>query len=154
MGAVSFLKDDRNALYHHVDKKMRVAALLVAVFPITIGIVGIVSPDSLANARLHLMQTAGALYITGPVRVAMGLVLILFSPKSRMPKMLRIVGVIMALQGIVPLFIGVERGRAILEQQERMGTVARLAGALIALATGAFIAFTATPRRVTPSGGI
>jgi hypothetical protein len=72
---VSFLKDDRNALYHHVVKKMRVAALLVAVIPITVGIVGIVSPDSLANARLHLMQTAGALYITGPVRVAMGLVL-------------------------------------------------------------------------------
>ena len=100
------------------------------------------------------MHMAGVLYVTGSIRMAMGLVLILFAPKSRMPKMLRIVGVIMALQGIVPLFIGAERGRAILEQQEKLGTIARLAGALIALATGAFIAFTATPRRARPMGGI
>jgi hypothetical protein len=151
MSATSFLKDDRDS-QHDWDKKIRAAALLVALFPITIGIVGIVSPDSLANARVHLMQMAGVLYVTGSIRIGMGLVLILFAPKSRMPKMLRIVGVIMALQGIVPLFIGTERGRAILEQQERLGIVARGAGALIALATGAFIVFAATPRRISSLG--
>ena len=39
-------------MYHNRDKQMRVAALLIALFPISIGIVGIVSPDSLANARM------------------------------------------------------------------------------------------------------
>jgi hypothetical protein len=100
------------------------------------------------------MDMAGVLYVTGPIRVAMGVVLILFAPKSRMPKMLQIVGGIMALQGIVPLFVGAERGRTILEQQERLGNSARLAGAVVALMTGAFIAFAAAPRRAKPMGGI
>jgi hypothetical protein len=141
-------------MYHNRDKQMRAAALLIALFPITIGLVGIVSPDSLTNARVHVMDTDGALYVTGPIRVAMGVVLILFAPKSRMPKMLRIVGGVMALQGIVPLFIGAERGRAILEQQERLGSSAWRAGAVVALVTGAFIAFAATPRRARSTGGI
>jgi hypothetical protein len=73
-------------IYHNWDKQMRVAASLLTLFPITIGIVGSVSPDSLTTARTYLMGIAGVPYVTGPTRIAMGLVLILFAPKSRMPK--------------------------------------------------------------------
>jgi hypothetical protein len=72
---------------------MRVPALLFAFFPITIGVVGPVSPDSLENARADVMHVARVLYLTGSIRLAMGLVLILFAQRSRMPKMLRILGV-------------------------------------------------------------
>ena len=95
------------------------------------------------------MDTPGILYVTGPIRVALGIVLIVFAPRSRMPKMMRIVGVIMAAQGIVPQFIGHEREQAILEQEAQMGNTALRDGAMVALATGAFIVFAATPRRVT-----
>ena len=57
---------------------MRVAALVVALFAITVGIMGIASPDSLTTARRHLLDRPRILYVTGPIRVAMGLVLILF----------------------------------------------------------------------------
>ena len=79
---------------------MRVAALVVALFAITIGVVGIVAPDVLTTARRHLMDTPSILYVTGAIRVAMGLVLILFASRSRTPKIMRVLGVIMALQGI------------------------------------------------------
>ncbi len=129
---------------------MRVAALVVALFAITIGVVGMVSPDGLTTARRHLLDTPGILYVTGPIRVAMGLVLILFAPRSRTPKILRVLGVIMALQGIVPQFIGVDRARMILEQEAMLGVAALRVGAVVALATGCFIAFVVTPRpRIT-----
>src|SRR5262245_6485866 len=101
---------------------MRVAALVVALFVITIGVVGIVSPDGLTKARWHVLDTPGGLYVTGSIRVAMGLVLILFAARSRTPTILRVLGVIMALQGIVPQFIGIDRGRMILEQETMWGT--------------------------------
>jgi hypothetical protein len=73
-------------MYHHRDKQMQIAAMLVALLPITIGMVGIVSSDSLMNARAHLMHMAGVRYVTGSIRIAMGLVLILVAQNSRIPK--------------------------------------------------------------------
>ncbi len=127
---------------------MRAAAFLVALFAIVIGAVGIVAPDSLTMPRQHLLETPGVvLYVAGPIRVAMGIVLILFAPRSRTPRLLRVVGVIMALQGIVPQFIGIDRERMILEQEVMLGHAALRAGAVVALASGCFIAFVVRPRR-------
>jgi hypothetical protein len=115
---------------------MRVAVLVVALFAITVGAAGIVSPDGLTRARRHIMDTPNVVYVTGPMRVAMGLVLILFAPRSGTPTILRVPGVIMALQGIVLLFIGIDRGPLILEQEETLGIAAQRVGAVVALATG------------------
>jgi hypothetical protein len=95
--------------------------LLVALFPTAVGAVGIVRPDSLTAAPRHLMDTPGVVYVTGPIRIAMAADVILFAPKSRIPRILRVIGVIIALQGIIPLFIEQERGRAILEQEVELG---------------------------------
>jgi hypothetical protein len=62
--------------------------LLVAVF-IVIGIVGIVSPDSLTTVRRQYFATPVRLYTAGALRFAMGLVVILVAPTSRVPKTLR-----------------------------------------------------------------
>ena len=129
---------------------MRIAAFAVALFAVTVGVVGLVSPGDLTAARRHLLDIPGGLYITGSFRLAMGLVLILFATRSRMPKTLRVLGVIMALQGIVPQLIGADRGREILDQQEALlGVAAKRVGAAIALATGCFIAFAVKPRTGT-----
>jgi hypothetical protein len=127
---------------------MRVAALLVALFAIIIGVVRIVSPDGLTAARRYLLDRPGVvLYVAGLIRVAMGLVLIVFAPRSKTPRILRVMGVIMALQGIVPHFIGIDRERMILEQEVMLGHAALRVGAVVALASGCFIAFVVTPRR-------
>jgi hypothetical protein len=128
---------------------MRVAALIVALFAIVIGVVGIVAPDSLTMARQHLLDRPGlVLYVAVPIRIAMGLVLIVFAPRSRTPRILRVLGVIMALQGIVPQFIGIDRERMILDQEVMLGNAALRAGAVVAFVSGCFIAFVVTPRRI------
>jgi hypothetical protein len=129
---------------------MRVAALVVAVFAIIIGVIGIVSPDSLTTARRHLLDGPGVLLHTAAVvRTSMGLVLIVFATRSRTPWILRVMGVIMALQGIAPQLIGIDRERMIFEREVMLGNAVLRAGAVVALASGCFIAFVVTPRRVT-----
>src|SRR6185436_2455026 len=121
---------------------------IVAFFAIGIGVAGIVSPDGLTTARRGLLNMPGVLYVTGSIRVAMGIVLFLFATRSRTPRILRVLGVIMALQGIVPQFIGIDRAHVILEQEVRLGVTALRAGAVVALATGCFIAFAVTRPRI------
>ena len=123
---------------------MKTAALLVALFTIVVGLVGIVSPDSVTTVRRQYFTPAG-LYAAGAVRVAMGLVLILVAPASRAPRTLRALGAMVCMQGLAPQLFGLDRARAILEW-ESMHTAFLRAGAVVALATGGFIAFAVTKR--------
>ena len=126
---------------------MRIAALLFAVVTIVVGIVGIVSPDSLTTVRRQYFATPVRLYTAGAVRVAMGLVLILSAPASRAPKTLRALGAVVCMQGLAAMLFGPERARAILEWEGKQGTALLRVGAAVALASGGFIAFAVTGRR-------
>jgi hypothetical protein len=121
-------------------KEMRVAVLLLALFAMVVGIVGIVSPDSLTKVRRLYFATPVGLYAAGAVRVAMGLMLILAAPDSRGPKTLRALGAVVCLQGIAATLFGLDRARAILEW-EAMHTALLRAGAVVALVTSGLVAF-------------
>lgn len=121
---------------------MRIAALLVALFTIVVGIVGILSPDGGTTLRRLYFATPGRFYTAGAVRVAMGLVLILAAFSSRWPWTLRVLGVVMCLQALSATLLGIERARAIMEWEGMQGNALLRAGAVVALAAGTFIAFT------------
>jgi hypothetical protein len=123
------------------------AALLVALFTIVVGIVGLVSPDSVTTVRRLYFATPVRLYAAGTLRVAMGLVLILVAPTSRAPKTLRALGAVVCMQGLAAMLFGTERARAILEWETMQGTALLRVGATVALASGAFIAFAVTGHR-------
>jgi hypothetical protein len=130
-------------------KEMRIAVLLLALFAMVVGMVGIVSPDSLTTVRRLYFATPVGLYAAGAVRVAMGLVLILAAPHSRGPKTLRALGAVVCLQGLAATLFGLDRARAILEW-EAMHTALLRAGAFAALVTSGFVAFAVAkpPRKV------
>ena len=124
---------------------MRSAALLVALFTIVVGIVGLVSPDSLTTVRRLYFATPVRLYAAGAVRVVMGLVVILCARASRAPRTLRALGAVMCMQGLAAtLFFGPDRARAILEWETMQGTALLRVGAAVALAAGGFVAFAVT----------
>jgi hypothetical protein len=79
---------------------VRSAALLVALFTIAVGILGLASLDSLTTVRRLYFATPVGLYAAAAVRVAMGLVVILAAPASRAPKTLRALGALVCVQGI------------------------------------------------------
>ncbi|HEY3442976.1 MAG TPA: hypothetical protein VGK29_19605 [Paludibaculum sp.] len=118
---------------------MRIAALLVALFVIGVGIGGIVSPDSMMALRRSYYTGVGV-YVAGAVRVAMGLVLVLAASRTHWPRSLRAMGIAMCLQGISANILGLERARVILEWEAVHSGLLR-AGAMVALVTGGFIAF-------------
>jgi uncharacterized membrane protein len=119
---------------------MKYAALLAALFYIVIGIVGLASPETLMAARQHIASTAAGLYAGGVARIVMGLVLILAAPASRTPKILRVLGTVICVQGLAAILSGVDRARAVIEF-EASHTAYLPVGATLALASGGFIAF-------------
>jgi len=62
---------------------VKIAALLVALFAIVVGIAGLVSPDGVTAVRRLYFATPVGLSAAGAVRVAMGVVVVLCASASR-----------------------------------------------------------------------
>ena len=120
--------------------------MLVALFTVGIGLLGLVSPDSLTAARRQYFATPTGLYTAGAVRLAMGLVVILGATASRAPKILRLLGALMCMQGLSAALLGPEHARTVLEWETMRPALLRL-GAIVALACGVFMVFAVTGRR-------
>jgi hypothetical protein len=125
---------------------MRIAALLVALFVMVVGVVGIFLPDSLMMLARYVVTPAG-LYAIAALRIVIGLVLMIVAPVSRVPRTLRVVGAVVLVAGFVTPFFGVERTRAIMDWEFAQGTALIRVAALLALAIGGFIAFAVTSGR-------
>jgi len=122
--------------------------LLIALFTIAVGIVGIAYPDSMTTLRRSYFASPGRLYVAGTIRITMGLVLILAASDTRWPLMLRVFGVMMCLQGLSATLMGAEHARVILEW-ESVHTALLRVGAIVALVTGGLVAFAVTKRTST-----
>ena len=127
-------------------RSTRIAAFLVALFTIVIGIGGLMSPESGTEIRRLYFATPVRLYTAAAVRIAMGLVVILSATDSRAPKTLRALGALMCMQGLSAAVLGPEHARTVLEFEARQGPLLR-AGAAVALAAGGFMAFALTGQR-------
>ena len=125
---------------------MRSSALLVAVFTIVVGMVGLISPDSVTTVRRLYFATPVGLYAAGAVRVAMGLVVFLCAARSRAPKTLRALGAVMCMQALAAALLGPDRARAVLEWETIQGTTVLRVGAAVALSVGCFLAFAVSGR--------
>jgi hypothetical protein len=126
---------------------MRIAALLVALFTIAIGIGGLISPESGTEIRRLYFATPVRLYAAAAVRVAMGLVVILGATASRAPRTLRALGAVMCMQGLSAALLGPDHARAVLEWETSQGPALLRVGAALALAAGGFMAFAVTGQR-------
>ena len=127
---------------------LRIAALLIALVTIAVGMVGIISPDRVITLRRLYYATHGRFYAAGAIRLAMGLVLILTASISRWPRTLRVFGALMCLQAFAANVFGFEHARAIMEWEAMQATALLRVGAAVALAAGGFVAFAVT---MTPS---
>jgi hypothetical protein len=118
---------------------MRIAAFLVAVFTICVGIVGIVSPEYGTMARRGYFATPITLYAAVGLRMVMGLVVILAAPGSRAPNTMRALGAVMCLQALTATVLGPDHARAVMEWETKQGPALLRLGAGVALAAGVFM---------------
>jgi hypothetical protein len=130
---------------------MRIAILSIAVLASAIGLVGLVSPETVMGLRREYMVTDYGMYVVAAFRMALGVLLMRFAPASRAPKFLRVLGAVVCLQALVQAvgatFIDLDRARAILEWEGSHRGLLRV-GALIALAFGGVLIFAVAPTPV------
>ncbi len=120
---------------------MLVGALIAAA-----GLAGVADP-SVPLAFARQLQSTGDLYMVAAIRVLMGAALVWAAPGSRMPRTLRVIGVLMIIGGLVSPFFGVARVQELLSWFSSLGPLLMRAGAGIAAALGIFIAYSARPRK-------
>jgi hypothetical protein len=120
---------------------MRIAAFLVALFSIVVGIVGIVSPEYGTMLRRQYFGSPVTLYPAVALRMVMGLVVILAARTSRAPTIMRTLGGLMCLQALTATMLGPDHARAVMEWETKQGTAMLRIGAAVALAAGGFMAF-------------
>jgi hypothetical protein len=121
-------------------------AIFIGLLIVAFGIVGAVTPGHLLDAVEWFVTPVG-LYVAAALRIVCGTVFLGAAPGARTPTMLRVLGILVLLNGILTLFIGLPRARAIFEWWAVQGpTVTRLWAAL-ALAIGAFVIYTVGPAR-------
>jgi hypothetical protein len=129
---------------------VRLAALAVALFTIAVGVGGLISPETGTDIRRLYFATPSWLYAAAALRIAMGIVVILSATSSRAPKVMRVLGAIMCLQGLSATLLGPDHARAVLEWETNQGAAVLRLGAAVALACGVFMVFATTrlPPRV------
>jgi hypothetical protein len=134
---------------------MKTAALLVALFTIVVGIVGLVSPEYGTLVRRQYFASPATLYPAVALRLIMGLVVILAAGASRAPKIMRVLGGVMCLQALTASVLGPDHAREVMEWETMQGSAVLRIGAAVALAAGGFMLFAVTARRrpFTPETG-
>ena len=105
-----------------------------------------VAPDVLAATVRGFASPVG-LWVAAALRVVLGLALVLAAPASRAPRVLRPLGAVVVVAGILTPFVGVERARAMLAWSSGQGPAFMSALASLALVFGGFIVWAVSPRR-------
>jgi uncharacterized membrane protein YidH (DUF202 family) len=110
----------------------------------TFGAVGILMPSGPVWLARQFV-TPGAFYALAAIRVTFGLILISIAAASRMPKALRVLGVVILIVGVttaLPGVVGVEQARSAIDRWLQQGLTA-----FFILALGSFIVYACAPVR-------
>jgi hypothetical protein len=123
-------------------------AILVGLLIVALGLVGIVAPGVLVTLGLHAVTPVG-LYVVAALRVVIGLVLLGASSASRMPRTLRVCGIVALAAGLTTPFLGVERARVIMNWWLAGAPLVMRLWALLAVAFGSFLIYAVAGRRLS-----
>jgi hypothetical protein len=126
---------------------VKAIAIAVGLIISAIGLIGVVAPLLVLEFGRSLL-TPTALYFVAAFRIGIGVVLVRVAPVSRVPAVLRIVGIFVIIAGVLTLFLGVEHSRAILDWWSNQGPTFMRFCLSLPMALGLFIVYVVTsPRR-------
>ena len=119
-----------------------VMAVMIAAF----GAVGVLAPATFLNFARPLLNPT-ALYVVAAVRIIFGALLLWVAAESRMPKTLRVIGVVLVIAGLVTPLFGVERSEAVLNWWSTQDPLLVRAAAAVLAIFGAFVIYVLTRGR-------
>ncbi len=119
---------------------MALIALGLSLFVAALGAVGMVSPMRLLGVARHFQSPAG-LCAAAALRVVLGVALVFAAPTSRAPGVVRILGIIILVAGVITPLFGVERSRRLLDWWSTRGPAFMRVWAGFALVFGLLLAY-------------
>lgn len=125
---------------------MPIAALSIGLLIVVQGVVGLAVPDVFVGI-VRIFQTPPVLYFAALIRFVFGVVLFVAAPRSRAPLVLRVLGLLISVGGLLTPFIGVSLARVILGWWADPAIVRVWAAA--ALCLGVLIVYVTMPTRRT-----
>jgi len=123
---------------------MRMIALVISGVVILVGAVGVAAPDVILSVGRSVI-TPGGLYAIAALRVVIGLVFLIGAPASRLPRTLRVLGVLVIIAGLATPWFGVARSLAVLDWWASIGPSLRRLEAGVAVALGGFLVYVFRP---------
>ncbi len=123
---------------------MTLVALIICLLTAAVGALGIASPSRLVD-MVRSFQTPMGLYFAAALRVVLGVALFFAAPTSRAPDLIRILGVVIIVIGVLTPFFGLERFRRLLDWWSAQGSAFIRAWAVLALAFGLSLAYAMVP---------
>jgi hypothetical protein len=123
-------------------------ALFIGILIAFQGIVGLIAPGLFVDI-VRIFQTPPVIYLAAVIRFAVGVVLILAAPQSRVPLAVRGMGAMIAIGGAITPFWGIEIAHLILGWWAQGGDMIVRAWAFGSLLIGGFILYAASQVRST-----
>lgn len=93
----------------------------------------------------RLFDSPGGLYALAAIRLVLGAVLFLAGPSSREPEVLRVLGILIGVIGIITPSVGLDRQRRLLSWWSARGLRFQRAWAAVGLAFGLFLVYAVAP---------
>ncbi len=119
---------------------MQLVALGLSVSIAVLSALYFVAPARLLNVT-RWFQTPVGLYAASALRLLLGVALFLVAPSSRAPRVLRILGILIFVAGLVTPFIGVDRSRKLLDWWSARGPGFNRVWAAVSFAFGLFLVY-------------
>ena len=125
---------------------MLLVALLIGVAIIVQAVFGLALPAVFVRV-VGEFQTPPVIYVAAFIRLLFGVVLIVAAPASRLPRSLTVLGVLIALTGVLTPFFGTLYAQMVLRAWAEGGAAVVRIWASLALAVGVFIVYATAPGR-------
>jgi hypothetical protein len=119
-------------------------ALVISLFIAALGALGVASPARLLSV-VRSFQTPAGLYLAAVLRVVLGMALFLAAPVSRAPELIRVLGAVVFVAGLITPLFGLKRFRRLLDWWSARGSAFIRAWATVTLAVGLLLAYAVVP---------
>ena len=128
---------------------MKQIALVLSLFLVILGAIGIIRPEPfLGVARF---QTPAGLSVAAALRIVLGVALLFVASTSRVPGVIRVLGILILVAGLITPFVGPERVPAIVDWWSSQGPLIVRAWAGFALAFGSFLVWALISKSSLPN---
>ena len=134
------MSSSRAGVVYCLRSSVRLLGLVIGALVILGSAISFAAPDLRLSLERSVVTPAG-LYAIAALRIAIGLVFIFAAPVSRAPRMVRVLGLVVIIAGLMTPWFGVTRAQATLNWVASAGPLMMRLDACVGMAIGGFLMY-------------